>query len=139
MSDYNDWRQRGSEPFCLWDYSSKSKQVQFRDSQLYTDWYNWYDYNTTAPAAGTGHYHDDAHSVSVEPPFTNAASHDYITAAFPGTNLANMPWYIPEMGLVETGKLNSTWAMGPYEPRKASEAREEALAEAREAPEAHRT
>jgi hypothetical protein len=119
-SDYNCWRPTSSENFALWDYFGKSGPVDFTYAQgpgsTGTNWYLWYDFAATPSAYGNGHFHCDANSVTSEPPFADAANHNYDpTAGFPGANLSGMPWYIPEMGLDRRGQARSWWQMGPYE------------------------
>jgi hypothetical protein len=119
-SDFNCWRPRATENFALWDYFNRSGQARFTYAQgpgsTLTNWYLWYDFAANPSAYGNGHYHCDSNSVTLEPPFTDAANHDYtLTETFPGTNLTYMPWYIPEMGLDRNGQTRGTWCMGPYE------------------------
>jgi hypothetical protein len=119
-ADYNDFRQRASENFMMWDFFGKSGQVTFTwatgPGGAGKTWYDWYDYNATQPPAGTGHYHADAHSVTSEPPFRNVAANDYhLTAAYPGVSLSSKSWYIPEMGVDMAGTPRTTWSMGAYE------------------------
>ena len=121
-SDYNCWRQRASENFAMWDYSNATQQVIFTYAEgpgigVGSDWYDWYDYNTTPPSNGsTSHYQSDPNSVTTEPPFIDIGNHDYrLNGSFAGTDLSVMALFVPEMGLDRSGNPRSFWDMGPYE------------------------
>jgi hypothetical protein len=120
-SDYNCWRQRDSEPFALWDWAGGTQQHVFSyadgPGSVTTGWYTLYDTTSVPlPNGSLGHFHNDAHSVTGEPPFKSAAGRDYaLTARFAGFQLSLMPWYIPEMGVDRNGKTRNAWSMGAYE------------------------
>jgi len=124
-SDYNCWRQRDTEIFCEWSLVGESPGVEFTYVQgpgsVSTNWYLWYDYNTTPPAVGTAHFHCDAHSVTVEPPWVNEGSHNYaLTTHLPGANLSGKSWYIADMGKDANGITRTSWDMGAYEYQSSS-------------------
>ncbi len=125
-SDYNSWRQSGTETqFSIFAFSKDGGLGDNASTYTYADvgntgsnWYLKYS-NTTEPEPplfGIGHYHADANSVTTEPPFTSVVTNDYIlTSTYPGMNISGQGWYIPEMGTDRNGITRTTWDIGAYE------------------------
>lgn len=122
LSDYNSYKQAGSERFCLWSLSYGPSQVFFTfgangPGHASGNWYSWYAQDTTPPLYGTGHFHSDSHSKGTSCDDTNlpALSGYQLQGIFPMRNLSLESWYISEMGIDRNGVPRTSWDVGPAE------------------------
>jgi hypothetical protein len=132
-SDYNAWVQNSSEYFSNWgSLSGSDETVNFSygvDGPGHTTgkWYNWYGGSAMPPASGAlGHFHQDVHSKgtgaadSTLPKFKDYSARNFeLTEPYSGVNLltkfGQSSWYISEINFDRSGKLRSTWDIGPYD------------------------
>lgn len=122
--DYNSYQQSGANTvLAVWSgyYGPGATTFDFGSNgpgHASGNWYSWYANSTTIPAAGTGHFRNDANSKGtgcLDTSFPTFNSKYELASNYPGRNLSTEAWYIAEMGLDRAGRQRVSWDMGAFD------------------------